>query len=475
MFSGADQSFRVLNPDMEQIDGIESEPALGDQDVQMEISNQLSPHFQESFERAEHKMDLTPHPFLGKLEQCPDSIEEPGVEVDRLILYQTVEENSIEPVSLMENASGEFLQGSDIAENSGEDGSDLADQVDEISEGGVDHIPLVQPCNEMAEKALEQSDSKPNEVDLDSIYSEYTQPSCPSASLSFPAIPSKSGVVIRDNTGVKTEASIDQENFKGTVEDFRNRALPVSFGQDSKHYLLEQNETKIALDLSDTKPSDLKYALLPDNGGETKPTHLELPIKVEETKTEAAEEALPIYPDSSEVKHEKFFAYSVKSEDLVTKSEQLDLKQEILETKPEDLSLPIKPECMDSKSEILHLAVYSDVKPESKPLVLGTETKPEGLRLTGFPDASAVKPEAKPQQLEFTAYPDSSEIKPEAKPEGADFTALPEIKVETEQEMLEADSTVLTPKLEQADTLVETSGSLGVKDQVKEERPNSPG
>ncbi|CAK6977756.1 chromodomain-helicase-DNA-binding protein 6 [Scomber scombrus] len=67
-----------------------------------------------------------------------------------------------------------------------------------------------------------------------------------------------------------------------------------------------------------------------------------------------------------------------------------------------------------------------------------------------------------------------SEIKPEAKPEGLEFAALPEIKAETKQELLEADSTVLTPKLEQADGLVDATETLVMKGQVKEERPSTP-
>uniref|UniRef100_A0A669BXR9 Chromodomain helicase DNA binding protein 6 n=1 Tax=Oreochromis niloticus TaxID=8128 RepID=A0A669BXR9_ORENI len=70
---------------------------------------------------------------------------------------------------------------------------------------------------------------------------------------------------------------------------------------------------------------------------------------------------------------------------------------------------------------------------------------------------------------------ESSEIKPEAKPEVLGFTALSEVKTETKHEMLEADSTVLTPKLEQNDGLVETSESAELKGQVKEERPSTPG
>uniref|UniRef100_A0A7N6BYK1 DNA helicase n=1 Tax=Anabas testudineus TaxID=64144 RepID=A0A7N6BYK1_ANATE len=133
-------------------------------------------YLQDRFEQAEHKADLPQdmHPYLGKLEQCPESIEEPVEEVDGLMFYETVEEvsmeNSMEPETLMVNASGEFLQEGENAENSTEDGSleqHLADQVDEISEGKVDHISLFQPCIEMTEKAVKQLDTKPSEMELD--------------------------------------------------------------------------------------------------------------------------------------------------------------------------------------------------------------------------------------------------------------------------------------------------------------------
>ncbi|KAM9361231.1 chromodomain-helicase-DNA-binding protein 6 [Symphorus nematophorus] len=482
---GADQSLRVLNPPLEvpQMDGIEPEPGLGEQDEGMDVSNQLSEDLQESFDRAEH---------LGKLEQegslgCPESIEEPGEEVGGLILYQTVDEetmeNSLDAETLMGNTTGEFVQVRGIPETSGEDGPvDLADQVDEISEGQMDHVSLmdVQPSDQMAEKAVKQQDAKPSEMELESIYSGYAQPSCPAASVSSPTVASKCDETItKSGSRVKTEISMDQENYEGTVEDLtladgsrdcKNRALTFSLDQDNKDSLLEQNGIKMAPSLPansvDTKPSDVKFSLLPD-GGERKPQQLELPIKVEETKTETVED---IYPDSSEVKHEKFFPYAIKSEDLVTKAEQLDypVKPEALETKPENLSLPMKPESLDTKPDILQFAAYSDgteVKPEAKPVALG---------FAAYPDGAKLKTETKPEGLEFTTYPDSSEIKPETKPEGLEFRALPEIKAETKQELLEADSTVLTPKLEQADGLVDASGNLVVKSQVKEERPTTP-
>lgn len=463
---------------MNQMDGLESE-----QDERMDVSNQLSQDLQESFDHAEDKTDLPQdvHPYLGKLEQCPESIEEHGEEVDGLILYQTVEEetmeDSLESGSLMRNTSRE----DGLVEH-----RDLSDQVDEISEGQVDHVslmdvPVVAPCDQTAEKAAKQSNAKPGEMELDSIYSECTKHS--SGSLSSVTIESKCDETTSRKAAVKTEVSMDQEHYEGTAED--------SLDQDNKDNLLEQNEIKIAPALPDMKPTALKFSPLPDSGGEKKPTPLELPIKVEETKTEIVEDVFPIYPDSSEVKHAKFLAYSIKSEDLVTKAEQLDypVKQEPLDTKPEDLSLPMKPESLDSKPEALQFAAFSDgaeIKPEAKPVSLGfaaypdatklkSETKPEGLRLTAFPDTSAIKPEMKPEGVEFAAYPDSSEIKPETKPEDLEFPALPEIKAEMKQELLEADSTVLTPKLEQVDGLVDTSEGLVVKGQVKEERPSTPG
>ncbi|XP_029356969.1 chromodomain-helicase-DNA-binding protein 6 isoform X2 [Echeneis naucrates] len=476
---GADQSLGDLNLHMDQIDGLEPEPGLEEQDERMEVSNQLSQDHQESFEGTEDKSDV--HPYLGKLHQCPESIEEPGEEVDGLILYQTVEEDtmesSMESGALMGNSSGEFLRVPETVGISREKGSmdheELSDQVDEISEGQMDHValmevPAVQTCDE-----LKQTDAKASEMELGCIYSDCTKPSNASASLPSPTVESRSEETPVMKDGVKTEVSMDQENYDGTPEDC------------NKDNLLDRNENS-----ADTKLHTLKFSPLPDDSSEKKPAQLELPIKVEETKTEIVEDVLPIYPNSSEVKHTKFIVYPMKSEDLVTKPEQLDypVKRELLDTKPEDLSTSMKPESLDSKPEVLQFAAFSDgveIKHEAKPISLGfaaypdgvklkSETKPEDLRFTAFPDTSAIKPEAKPESLEFAAYPDSSEIKPEAKPEDLEFSALPEVKAEMKQGLLEADSTVLTPKLEQADGLVDTSDGLVVKGQVKEERPSTP-
>uniref|UniRef100_A0A8C3AAA6 Chromodomain helicase DNA binding protein 6 n=1 Tax=Cyclopterus lumpus TaxID=8103 RepID=A0A8C3AAA6_CYCLU len=165
--------------------------------------------------------------------------------------------------------------------------------------------------------------------------------------------------------------------------------------------------------------NDPQLSFLEAHRNYKKPPQLELPVKVEETKTEMAGD---VYPDSSEFRHGKFLSYRVKSENLVTKAE------------PEDLSPPMKAESLDRKPEGLQFAAYSEIKPEAKPVAfrfaphpdgakLKMETEPEDLKLIAFPDTSAIKPEAKLEGPEFSPYPDSSEIKPEAKPEDLDFSA----------------------------------------------------
>ncbi|XP_031734943.1 chromodomain-helicase-DNA-binding protein 6-like, partial [Anarrhichthys ocellatus] len=453
----SDQCLGVLNPTMEvpQMDGIVPEPGLGDQDKE---------DLQRGFDQSEHKEESPrdAHSYLGKLEQqgglaYPESIEEPGEEVDGLILYQTGEE-----VTMGNSLDTETLLGNTAGEEGPEDSTDLADQVDEISEGQVDPVPLmdvpvVQPCEEEPEKHL----------DIMTVASK-----------------------AKNGAGLKSEESMDQEAYDGTAEDLncKNRVLTFSLDQEHKDDLLEQDELKMAATLPadrvDSKPSNLKFSLLPDGGAEKKPQQLELPVKVEETKTETG---VDVYPHSSEFKHGKFFSYRVKSETLVTKAEHLHypVKPETLETKPEDLSPPMKAERSDRNPEVLQFAAYSDgaeIKPEAKPVTLRFSPYPDGAKLktesepedlTAFPH-TAIKPEIKPEGLEFSTYPDSSEIKPEAKPEDLDFSAFPEIKAETKQEPLEADSTVLTPKLEQADGLVDSSESLVEKGQLKEERPGTP-
>lgn len=462
----------------------------------MDVSDQPSPDLQEHFYQSEHKEEAPQdmHPYLGKMGQdedlrCPESIEEPEEDVEGLILYQAVEEetmeNSLDNETLMVNETGEFEQEKEIPENARDDTpASLADQVNEISEGQMDRIspmdvPVVQACDETAEKAVKQQDRKYNGIELESIYSEYSQPPCPATSISPPpdAKAEEGQLKSRDRATVKTEE--DEEHYEGPFEDLalpdgsrdcKNRAWSSTADLDNKTDLLDQSEVKMAATLSadsdDTKPTDLKLSVASDNGCEKKPEQLELPIKVEETKLETAEY---VYPDSSDVKQGKLFSFSVKSEELETKAEQLDypVKPETLEAKAEDLSLPMKPETLDSKPDVLQFAAFpegTEIKPEEKPVTLG---------FAGYPDGAKLKIEAKPGGLDF--YPDSSEIKPEAKAEGLDFRALPEVKAETKQELLEADSTVLTPKLEQVDGLVDPSGNQVMKGQVKEERPTTLG
>uniref|UniRef100_A0A8C3ACD6 Chromodomain helicase DNA binding protein 6 n=1 Tax=Cyclopterus lumpus TaxID=8103 RepID=A0A8C3ACD6_CYCLU len=255
-------------------------PGLGDQDKE-----DLRGSFGQSKHKEESPRDA--HPYLGKLEQqggltCPESIEEPGQEVDGLILYQTVEEETM----------GDSLDTETLLGNiAGEDGpEDLAGQVDEISNGRVDQeslmeVPEVQPCDETTEKHI---DVKPSEMVLQSIYSEYALPSCSAASV----LPTAAASQSKNGAGLKSEESMDQEHYGGAAEDLnlpdgsrdcKNRDLPFSLEQDHKNDLLEQDEINMAptlpADRMDTKPSDLKFSLLPDGGGEKKPPQLELPVK----------------------------------------------------------------------------------------------------------------------------------------------------------------------------------------------------
>ncbi|XP_075316313.1 uncharacterized protein chd6 isoform X3 [Odontesthes bonariensis] len=456
---GADQSFGVLNPAPEVPQMDESEPQP-EEHQRKEVLKQAPHDLQQSFDCAGQNEDLPPdvHPYLGKLGQegnfvCP--MEEPAEEVDGLILYQAVEErsmdNSLDTEAFMHSAAGEFVQMQEIPQSSRGSGAalgeDLADQVHEISEG--QDAAGTRACEETAVRP----EARTSEMELENMYPDFAQPSHPSVSDSEQ---SKCAEITGENDGAK--ASTNQEHSEGSADGGRDftSALPSNS--------------------SDAKPPDLKFSLQEREkiSFERKAEELAVPIKVEGTKTEAVED---VCPDSSEVKHSRFFSYAVKSEHLVTKAEQLEypVKAPSLEEKPEDLSLPMKPENLDAKPEVLQFVAYSDgseVKPDVKPPALRftafpdgsefkTEIKPEGLGFsTPFPDA--IKPEAKAETLGFATYPDSSEIKPE-------------VKAELKQEMLEADSTVLTPKLEQADGLVDSSESLVVKGRVKEERPSTPG
>uniref|UniRef100_A0AAX7USP5 DNA helicase n=1 Tax=Astatotilapia calliptera TaxID=8154 RepID=A0AAX7USP5_ASTCA len=144
--------------------------------------------------------------------------------------------------------------------------TDLADQVDEISEGQEDNVspfdvPVVQPCDEEEEKRLKQLDVKTNEMELGSIYSQFGQLSCPSVSVSSPTQPSNSTETTRESNSMeeaKNEASM--AHCKGSDEDLnlpdgsrdcKNNALKFSLDQDSKDNLLDQNEIKMGSTLPD--------------------------------------------------------------------------------------------------------------------------------------------------------------------------------------------------------------------------------
>ncbi|XP_024864605.1 chromodomain-helicase-DNA-binding protein 6, partial [Kryptolebias marmoratus] len=381
-------------------------PAIEQDDGEPDDSEEVMEQM-ENFEDVEDDEDLTEELDQERSFVCPD---DPAEQVHGLILYQTEPSagNSLDTEVFLSNDTGEFVERKVSPQSSGG-----ADQVDEISEG----------CLDRAADGVEEK--------FENIYPEFAEPSCSSVLQQSKC----------DRTGL--QVSMDQNHG------------------DSKDRLMDPDEIKADSDI-DSKPLDLKFSVQP-NGGQKTPEQLLVPVKVEETKPEPAED---VCADSSEVKHSAFLSYPVKSEDLETKAEQFEfpVRAQSLEVKPEDLTFPMKAENFSTKPEALRFG--AEVKPPDLRFPacsdkFKTESKPEGLR---FPSL----PEAKPEVLGFTAYPDSSEVKPEAKPEGLEF------KAEMKQEMLEADSTVLTPKLEQADGMVDSSGGLVLKGHVKEEKPSTP-
>ncbi|XP_013870801.1 chromodomain-helicase-DNA-binding protein 6 isoform X2 [Austrofundulus limnaeus] len=418
--------------------GEEEKPRDGADDPtaeQMEDQDQdlgrVPSDLQENFEDDE---DLTEEldPDLRKLEQersfvCP---EDPPEEVHGLILYQEPSAgSSLDADVFMSNDTEEFVE---RKASPGSSGETSADQVDEISEGCLD--PVEPAADEMEEK-------------FHSIYSEFPE-------TSFSPV-------------------LDQAKCAETTGKGNGTGTEVCTSRDSRDHLIDPSQIKTDSGV-DSEPLDLKFSVQP-NGGEKTPEQLLVPVKIEELKPEPAED---VCPDSSEVKHSCFLSYAVKSEDFEPKSEPFEfpVRAQSLEVKPEDLTLHVKSENFDTRPEALRFVAYSDGKAEVKPPDLRfpagsdefkTESKPKGLR---FPSV----PEAKSEVLGFPTYPDSSEVKPEAKPEDLEFPALPEVKAELKQEMLEADSTVLTPKLEQADGMVDSSAGLVLKGQVKEEKPSTP-
>lgn len=485
IFIDAIQSLEILIPRVEQpqMEWAKAELILGGQDRRIKVSHQLSQDLQKSLHQAGQKQELLQdvHPYVGTLEQegslgCPESIEDSREDVDGLILYQTVEEETLETETLMRNGSGHFDQ--DIP---GKDGPVcLLDQIGVISKGHMDYdsfinVPVVRPCYEVAGEATKQLGAKPNEIEVESLYSEYAQQSCLATSDLSHSVASKSDESITKNS--TAEVSMDQENCDGTVEDltsdsskFKNRTLQFSVDQENKDNLLQQNETKMNPTLPanriDTKSSDLNFFLLPDSDIRRKPQ--ELPVQEEETETETAEDA---YPDSSNVNHGLFLSSSVKTENVVTKAKQLDslIKPKTQEIQPELLSLSMKLKNLEAKPDVLHCSADSDgakIKPEAKP---------ETLRFATYPDEVNPKSETEPEDLGFKTNSDNSERKFVAMPEHLGVRFLPDIIAKKRQEQLEADSTFLTPKVEQADGLLNNTEILLLKGQVKEEKPSTPG
>ncbi|XP_056157872.1 chromodomain-helicase-DNA-binding protein 6 [Lampris incognitus] len=501
-----DQGLGLLQQHMDGtgMHGIQSEGGLGEQGEGMEVSSQCP-------DQGELQEDLPQEPpYMEKLEQvgtfqCPEDTEEMRKKVDGLILCQGVEENmenSVEVEALKESleATNEDISSmGGIPEHSREDIPveylEAAEPVNMGSGGHMVHgsfvdVPVAESCEETAKVSVEHLEREPQEMELGSVCAEQTHPSL--TSTSPPTVSSQSGESITKSecgVGIKVEFCIDQDSCEGKVEDgnfsdnsgnSRQESSAFSLDPESKgtagEEISDRKPGQIGFDMNaptpniDTKPDDRKLSLLLNNCDEIKPDPLELPIKTEETKTEAVEEPLPVYPDNFDIKPTNLLGYAVKPERLTMKTEQMDyaVKPEMVETKSEDLTYPIKPESLSSTPKDLQFAAFSDGS-EIKP-----EAKPEGLAFAAYPSVSEVKPETKQEDLGPEAYPDSSDIKPETKPEGLGFATYPDLKVETKQELLEADSTVLTPKLEQADGPPETTESLEIKGQVKEERHKTP-
>lgn len=439
--------------DLPPVDELEAATSLVGQGKKMELLPQLSPNLEETFGQAEQDDSLLQdeRPYFRKLEQgesfvCTQALRESGEQMEDLILYQTVEDET-----QMEKTPGHIVEAPGSLENSVETAPVcLSEQVERITEGQMDDepfmdVPLIQSCDDMTEKSAQHLDAKAAVMELDSIYSGYTRRSSPAASAVTPPIaPLSDEGAGKRNEGVRTVVCADRGTYGSVTEDedvlpglmkCRNRTLlhyPSSKGDD-----LQQRETNMApASPTEAKSSHPHLFLSSHSDCGNKPEELQPPAKTEETKTEPAED---MYPDSSDVKQGDFLA-AVKAEDVATKDEQLDypIDPEALETKPELLSISVKPEGGDRKAE-----VYS-----------------------AFSGGAKFKTEAKPEDLEFTAYPDSSEEKCKAKAEPLEFT-LPDLKGKVKQELLEADSTVLTPKPEQTDGLVDAAASLVMKGQAK--------
>lgn len=429
--------------------------SLVEQDQKMEASPQLAPNLHESFDQAEHNDELSQdgQSYFGKLEQgesclCPESVQEGGQQVEGLILYQTTEEET-----QMEKPTAELVETTGHPENSMKTAPVcLSEEVEELMERPMEHEPfmsvsLVQSCDEMAEKTVQHLEAKAAVMELDSIYSGFRQCSSPAPPPTHTVPPMTSAPdqgSSQNNEGVRAPVCVSREAYEGLRE--HQNLLPgimkckntTSFhDQTNKDDDLQQDKSEMTpASPPNSKCSHPRLFLSSDSDYESKPQELLLPVKTEETKRESVEDN---YPDSSDIKQGHFLS-AVKVEYVVTKDEQLDypVKAETLETKSELLRFPVKTDSLDSKAE----------------------------DYAAFSGGTKLKTETKPEDLGFTTYPDSSEEKCQAKAEPLEFP-LPEIKGKVKQELLEADSTVVTPKLEQSDGLVDPAASLVLKGQVK--------
>lgn len=438
---------------------------------------------EENLEYVLHPDDLPQEgsPFLGKLEQdgslvCPESSGEPQEEVDGLVLYQTIDqqsmENSLDAEAFLHEPAKEFLQMKEVLGGKGGPCSpDPADQADAVPGGhmdlSVDESAVTQAHTGVTEKVGKQLGAKTSEVEFGDIYSEFVAPS-PSAFVSKQSNGAKSA---EKGGGANKEVPMDQGQYQGLPEgqsfpgdsgDFKSGAL--SLHQESKHNLL----VSPTLPANPAGPSDFKPSPQTDSD-EKKSSLLAVRVKLEDT-TETHEDFLS---ESSESKPGHFLPYRVKTEVLVNKPE---LKSELL-----DLKLAGKHENLDSKPEHLPFVKCSDdmevdVKPSTlsfstylEGVKLKTEEKPESFRTAVHHETSAVKPELKMETLEYNTFPDSSEAKPGIKTESLECPPQSGVKTEMKEEMLEADSTVLTPKFELPDGGADNTEGPVEKVQLKAE------
>lgn len=431
--------------------------SLVEQDKKMEASPQLAPNLHENFDQADDNDELSQdgRPYFGKLEQgesclCPESVQEGGQQVEGLILYQTTEEET-----QMEKTTADMVEATGHPENSMKMSPVcLSEEVEELMERPMEHEPfmsvsLVQSCDEMTEKTVQHLEAKTSVMELDSIYSGFRQcsspaPPPPPPHMAPPMTAAPDQGSSPNNEGFRSPECVGPEAYEGVREHqnllpgiMKSKNTTSFHDQNSKDEDLQQDESEMTpASPPNSKCSHPRLSLSSDSDYESKPQELLLPVKIEETKRESAED---IYPDSSDIKQGHFLS-AVKAEYVVTKDEQLDypVKAETLETKSELLSFSVKTESLESKAE----------------------------DYAAFSGGAQLKTETKPEDLGFTTYPDSSEEKCQAKAEPLEFP-LPEIKGKVKQELLEADSTVVTPKLEQSDGLVDPAASLVVKGQVK--------